>query len=428
MSDWSTIDYFTDESLVEDPYPYFDELRSECPVLPLPHLGVVAVSGYDEAWEIYRDTDTFSSCNAVVGPYAMFPVPLEGDDVSDIIDQYRDHLPLHEHMVTMDPPQHTRERSILMRLLTPRRLQDNEAFMWGLADQQLDEFVDQGRCEFITAYAQPFAMLVVADVLGVPLEDHQRFREGFGLSASPGKVGAGAEGIPDENPLSWLDQEFAGYIEDRRREPSDDVLTKLALATYPDGEMPPVASVVHTSTFLFAAGQETTARLLAAAMKHMAEHPEIQEQLRADRSLIPNFLEEVLRIESPVKTDFRLARRTTEVAGVEIKAGTPVMMLNGAANRDPRRFECPDEFRIDRPNAEAHMAFGRGAHSCPGGPLARVEGRVSLERILDRMGDIRLSEEHHGPAGARTFRYEPTWVLRGLSRIHLEFEPLEVSR
>jgi cytochrome P450 len=428
MNDWSTIDYFTDESLVEDPYPYFDELRSECPVLPLPHLGVVAVSGYDEAWEIYRDTDTFSSCNSVIGPYATFPVPLEGDDVSEIVDRYRDQLPMHEHMVTMDPPEHTRERSILMRLLTPRRLKDNEAFMWGLADQQLDEFVADGRCEFITAYAQPFAMLVVADVLGVPAADHQRFREGFGLSATPGKVGAGAEGSPGENPLSWLDQEFAEYIDDRRRKPRDDVLTKLALATYPDGTMPEVAAVVHTSTFLFAAGQETTARLLAAAMKHLAEHPDVQDQLRRHRELIPNFLEEVLRIESPVKTDFRLTRHSTNVGGVDIQAGTPVMLLNGAANRDPRRFECPAEFRIDRPNAEAHMAFGRGAHSCPGGPLARVEGRVSLERILDRMQDIRLSEEHHGPAGSRTFRYEPTWVLRGLSRIHLEFDPVEVAR
>jgi cytochrome P450 len=428
MNDWSTIDYFTDESLVEDPYPYFDELRSECPVLPLPHLGVVAVSGYDEAWEIYRDTDTFSSCNSVIGPYATFPVPLEGDDVSEIVDRYRDQLPMHEHMVTMDPPEHTRERSILMRLLTPRRLKDNEAFMWGLADQQLDEFVADGRCEFITAYAQPFAMLVVADVLGVPAADHQRFREGFGLSATPGKVGAGAEGSPGENPLSWLDQEFAEYIDDRRRKPRDDVLTKLALATYPDGTMPEVAAVVHTSTFLFAAGQETTARLLAAAMKHLAEHPDVQDQLRRHRELIPNFLEEVLRIESPVKTDFRLTRHSTNVGGVDIQAGTPVMLLNGAANRDPRRFECPAEFRIDRPNAEAHMAFGRGAHSCPGGPLARVEGRVSLERILDRMQDIRLSEEHHGPAGSRTFRYEPTWVLRGLSRIHLEFDPVDAAR
>jgi cytochrome P450 len=98
------------------------------------------------------------------------------------------------------------------------------------------------------------------------------------------------------------------------------------------------------------------------------------------------------------------------------------MMLNGAANRDPRRFECPHEFRIDRPNAQSHLAFGRGAHSCPGGPLARAEGRISLERILDRMSNIGLSEEHHGPAGARRFAYERTWILRGLNALHLEFD------
>ena len=428
MSDWTTIDYFTDESLVEDPYSYLDELRSECPVLPLPHLGVVAVTGYEEAWQIYKDTESFSSCNSVIGPYAEFPVELEGDDVTEIVAEYRDQLPMHEHMVTMDPPEHTRERAILMRLLTPRRLQDNEAFMWGLADQQLDEFVADRRCEFISAYAQPFAMLVVADVLGVPGADHQRFRDGFGLGGTVGEVGAGADGSPVENPLAWLDEWFAAYIEDRRREPREDVLTKLALATYPDGTLPEVTSVVHTSTFLFAAGQETTARLLAAALKLLAEHADIQDELREHRDQIPNFLEEVLRIESPVKTDFRLTKRSTNIAGVDIKAGTPVMLLNGAANRDPRRFECPAEFRIDRPNAQAHMAFGRGPHSCPGGSLARVEGRVSLERILDRMHDIRLSEEHHGPAGARVFHYEPTWVLRGLTKLHLEFEPVEAAR
>ncbi len=113
------------------------------------------------------------------------------------------------------------------------------------------------------------------------------------------------------------------------------MLTELALATYPDGTAPEVTSVVRTSTFLFAAGQETTARLLAAALKHLAEHPELQDGLRAGRDRIPAFLEEVLRVESPVKADFRLARRTTSIGGVEIAAGTPVMLLNGAANRDP---------------------------------------------------------------------------------------------
>jgi cytochrome P450 len=150
----------------------------------------------------------------------------------------------------------------------------------------------------------------------------------------------------------------------------------------------------------------------------------VQDELRRNRERIPSFLEEVLRLESPVKTDFRLAQRATSIAGVDIAAGTPVMLLNSAANRDPRRFECPAEFDIERSNVQAHVAFGRGIHSCPGGSLARAEGRVSLERILDRMHDIRLSEEHHGPPGARRFHYEPTWVLRGLTRLHLEFEPV----
>ena len=420
--DWQTIDYFSDLSLADYPYDYYDELRAQGPVLPLPHLGVVAVTGYDEASEVYRDTDTFSSCNSVIGPFVSFPVPLEGDDVSEIVDRYRDQVPMAEHMVTMDPPQHTQERALLMRLITPKRLRDNEAFMWRLADQQLEEFLPEGRCEFISAYAQPFAMLVVADLLGVPEADHQRFKEGFGLSKGPGMLGEGDTHAPGENALAWLDEWFAEYIEDRRREPRKDVLTDLALASYPDGTIPPVTSVVRTATFLFAAGQETTARLLAAALKHLAEHPELQDQLREDRDFIPNFLEEVLRVESPVKTDFRLARRTTKVGDIEVKAGTPVMLLNGAANRDPRRFEDPHEFRIDRPNVQAHIAFGRGIHSCPGGPLARAEGRVSLERILDRTRNIHLAEAEHGPKGNRRFSYEPTWVLRGLTKLHLEFD------
>jgi cytochrome P450 len=438
VSNYDEIDFFTDGSLVEDPYPYFEHLRSKCPVTALPHHGVVAVSGYDEAMEIYRDTATFSSCNSVVGPFATFPVPLEGDDVSEIIDRYRDQLPMNEHMVTMDPPMHTQERALLMRLLTPKRLKENEAFMARLVDQQLDEFINDGRCEFISAYAQPFAMFVVADVLGVPEEDHQAFRDFFGLSASPGEISGessqaddghdGHDGPDELNLLGSLDNWFATYIEDRRKEPRHDVLTDLALGTYPDGSVPEVSAVVRTATFLFAAGQETTARLLATGLKVLAEQPDLQDELRANRHLIPDFIEETLRMESPVKADFRLARRAATIGGVEIAPGTPVMLLNGAANRDPGRFECPAEFRLHRSDANYHLAFGRGAHSCPGGPLARAEGRISLERILDRMSDIRLSEEHHGPPDARRFDYEPTWILRGLTDLHIEFTPTEAPR
>jgi len=423
-TDFEQVDFFSDQSLNEDPYPYFEHLRAQCPITPLGQHGVLAVTGHEAAWEIYRDPETFSSCNSVVGPFAMFPVPLEGDDVGPIIDQYRDHLPMNEHMVTMDPPQHTRERALLMRLLTPKRLQENEDFMWRLADQQLDEFIKDGHCEFISAYTQPFAMLVVADLLGVPADDHRRFREGFGMIGSPGELGSDDQGMA-LNALAWLDDYFATYVEDRRQNPRQDVLTDLALAKYPDGSTPPVTSVVRTATFLFAAGQETTARLLATGLKYLAENPQVQDELREHRDRIPGFVEEALRIESPVKADFRLARRPAVIGGIEIPAGTPVMLLNGAANRDPVRFECPGEFRIDRENVREHLAFGRGVHSCPGGALARAEARVSFERILDRMRDIRLSEEHHGPSGNRHFEYEPTWVLRGLHALHIEFTPID---
>ena len=179
--------------------------------------------------------------------------------------------------------------------------------------------------------------------------------------------------------------------------------------------------IAAACAFLFSAGQETTVRLLSTALKIMAERPDLQRLLRAERDRIPSFIEETLRLESPVKGDFRLSRIPASVGGVELPAGTTVMVLNAAANRDPRRFEGPGTFDVARPNARQHLAFGRGIHACPGAPLARAEARVSLERLLDRTSDIRISERAHGPADARRYRYLPTYILRGLTRLQLEF-------
>ena len=158
-------------------------------------------------------------------------------------------------------------------------------------------------------------------------------------------------------------------------------------------------------------------------MKLLAEDPELQDRLRNDRERIPDFIEEALRIESPVKTNFRMARLTTTLGGVKIPAGSPLMLLLPAADRDARRFECPEQFDVDRPNAREHLAFGRGIHSCPGAPLVRHEGRITVERMLARLDDIRVSEEHHGPADARRFDYTPTYILRGVEALHLAFTP-----
>jgi cytochrome P450 len=188
--------------------------------------------------------------------------------------------------------------------------------------------------------------------------------------------------------------------------------------------VPEVIDVVRVAANVFSAGQETTVRLLAAALQLLGERPDLQQLLREDPARIPDFVEECLRMESPVKGDFRLSRRDCTVGGVDIPAGTTVMVLNGAAGRDPRHFDDPGAFLVDRPNAREHLAFGRGPHSCPGGPLARAEARISLERLLARVADVRIDESVHGPAGERRYEYAPTYILRGLQRLHVTFTPI----
>jgi cytochrome P450 len=418
MSDeqFDSIDFFRTDDLTEDPYPYFEHLRDHCPITKEPHHNVYMVTGYDEAIEIYHDQATFSSCNSAIGPFAKFPVALEGDDITEIIETYRDQLPFGDQIPSFDPPKHTAQRGLLMRLITPKRLKENEESLRRLADNQIDRFHARGECEFVGEYAGPYTLLVIADLLGVPEEDHKEFLEHLSHHNSLEMT---------HSPLEYLYAQFTGYIEDRRRTPRDDVLTGLATATFPDGTLPPVEDVMKIASNLFAAGQETTARLLGTALQTLAECPELQQQIRDDRSLVTVFIEETLRMEPPIKGTFRLSRTPTTVRDTEIPAGSTVMVLPAAANRDPREFEHPDELRLDRANGRQHIAFGHGIHTCAGAPLARAESIVSLQRLLDRMSDIRISESRHGPTGARHFDYTPTWMLRGHDRLYLEFTPID---
>ncbi|HWS45624.1 MAG TPA: cytochrome P450 [Acidimicrobiia bacterium] len=423
MTDFDDIDFFRARPLYQDPYPFYEYLRAHGPVWREPHHDVVMITGYEEAVAVLNDTTSFSNCNAVSGPFARFPVPFEGDDISEIIEQYRDTLPFSDQLPTFDPPKHTAHRALLLRLITPKRLKENEEFMWRLADRQLDEFLARGECEFIGDYANPFTLLVIADLLGVPEDDHAMFRRE--MQGDPNERALGRkDGAVAHKPLEFLYERFTAYIEDRRREPRNDVMTQLATATFPDGTLPEVHDVMLIAANLFAAGQETTARMLGTALRLIGERPELQQLLRDEPDRIPAFVEECVRIESPIQGNFRLARRSTTVGGVDIPAGTTLMVLEGAANRDPRQFDAPAEFRLDRVNGRQHVGFGFGLHACVGAPLARAEGRVSIERILGRMAGIRISEADHGPAGARRYHYTPIYMLRGLDELHLEFDPI----
>ena len=408
-TDFDSVDYFTDPSLVPDPHPYFDHLRAKgatcCPI----NNGVLAVTGWEAANAVYKDTENYSSCVAVAGPFTPIPFVPEGDDITAQLEEHRTAIPMYEHMVTMDPPYHTDARSLLSRLLTPKRLKENEDFMWRYADRLLDGFVGTGRCELVSAYAEPFTLTVIADLEGVPEADHELFRER--LSTAHEQM--------EHKPLEFLYERFSEYIEARRADPGNDILSGLATASFPDGSTPEVKDAALLAANLFAGGQETTVRMISFALRMLGERPDLQAQLREDRDLIPTFVEETLRLESPLRTQFRMTRVRTELAGVDIPAGGTVMLVPGACNRDPRVFDRPHDFDLGRPNARQHIAFGHGIHTCAGAPLARAEGRVTVNRFLDRTTSIAIDEAVHGPSGDRRYEYLKTFFLRGLQELHL---------
>ena len=159
------------------PIPTSSTSANSCPVVKEPNKGVYMVTGYDEAVDVYHDQTTFSSCVSAIGPFAKFPVPLEGDDITDIIEKYRYDLPFGDQIPSFDPPKHTEQRGLLMRLITPKSLKENEESLRRLADGRIDTFHARGECEFVSEYAAPYTMLVIADLLGVPEEDHPEFLE-----------------------------------------------------------------------------------------------------------------------------------------------------------------------------------------------------------------------------------------------------------
>ncbi|MET8651163.1 MULTISPECIES: cytochrome P450 [Nocardia] len=429
VKNFQDLDFFLGQELVDDPYPYFDSLREVCPVTKENHHDVTMVTGYEEALEVYNDVERFSSCISVTGPFPGFPVSLEGvEDVDALIAEHRDKLPMSDQLPTMDPPMHTGHRAVLMRLITPKRLKENEEAMWSIADRLLDEFLVMEDADIIRDFAGPFTLYVIADLLGVPADDQEEFLNKLQREKhSRGAVGSTDGEDLQHAPIEFLYTKFSGYIDDRRANPRNDVLTSMATATFPDGSTPEVMDVVRVAANLFSAGQETTVRLLSSALRTLAERPDIQQYLREDTSRIQNFIEESLRMESPVKGDFRLAKVDTEVGGAEVSQGSVVMVINAAANRDPRRFDDPTTFDPARSNARAHVAFGRGVHSCPGAPLARAEARVAIERLLQRTADLRINENRHGPADARTFSYLPTFILRGLNELYLDIDVAEAE-
>jgi cytochrome P450 len=405
-------DFFTDPELLQDPRPWYAAVRERGPVWREPHKGVVVLSGIEEIARVYADHEHFSAIVATLGPLVPLPAPEKGESWAESIERHRAEIPMGEMLTSIDPPRHTRERALAGKLFTPNRLEQNEEFMRSLADELIDEIAERGEVEFGAAYARPFTLLVVADLLGVPREDHKQFR-GW-LRSDNGNVGNPDGEHGGDRIFANLAPYFTRYIEERRAHPGGDYMSRLAQVRYPDGDLPGVGEVVRLASILFAAGQETTARLITAGMCILAEQPDLADELRSAPGGIANFVEECLRLEGPIKSTFRLALQDTRIGEVDVPAGTVVMGSIGAANRDPRVFDDPDRFDPKRTNARRNIAFGYGEHFCPGASLARTEARVSFERLLARLDDFRLVDPE-------ALSYAETFIIRGLNDLPLRF-------
>lgn len=419
------VDFFTDPAVATKAEPYFEHMLENHPVFREPKYGVVVVTGYEEALQVYHQPDVYSSINRTGGPILDLPFEVTGDNITELLEQHRDFFGSSDQIVTFDPPVHTDHRAILMGLITPKRLKENEEFLKKMADRYLDELLPAGKAEFIWDYAKKYTILAVGDLLGVPESDFPIILDLFASTPSGPVLGNLELQANHHNSLENLYGYFVEKIEERRDDPQSDVLTGMALATFPGGAVPEPIEVARMAANMFAAGQETTVQLMSICLQRIAEDKEVQALLREEPKLIPGFIEETLRIEAPIKGSFRVVKQPTELGGLELAPGTNVMLLHGAAGLDRRVFDNPGDFDSKRANARQHLAFGRGIHTCPGAPLARAEAVFTLQRMLGRTTDISIDDAEHGPAGEREWDLIRSYKFRGHQTLHLTFQAAE---
>lgn len=416
--------YFSDYQILKDPYEFYEAVRTHGPIYKPEGRDYLIVTGNQECLEVLNNSRDFSAVIGVAGAEAELPFEPQGSDITDQIEAHRSKIAAGEQVVNLDDQPHSNMRTLINRLFTPSRLKANEVFIAEYSDQLVKKMVAKGGCDLIKEVATPFVTMVIADLLGVPKDDRQLFMDVIEAAPPPGSLNAEHNNYESaSHPLIFMGTYFARYLAAREADPRDDILTEFARSTYPDGSKPALQDLAQLAAFFFGAGQDTSAKLLGNSMRYIVDQPGLQDKLRTDPSLIPTMIEEVLRIEGSTKQTFRLARKDTRIGDLPVKAGTKVLVGLAAANRDPVRWEEPQQFKLDRPRIKEHIAFGRGKHACAGAPLARVEVRVLLEKFFEHTSRIELDDAVHGPRGNRDFDFEPSFIIRGLSKLQLKLTP-----
>ena len=359
------------------PFEAFRELRRRAPVAWHPYKdgpGFLALTGYDEVLAVSRDSATWSSQTA--GVFFEIPRP-------------EDAFQLAMMMLTMDPPRHTKLRSLVSKGFTPRQVARLNTHVADMARQIVDDVVERGECDFVNDIAGALPSFVIAELLGIPLEDGRRLYELTEMmnSGAVGDPHGESHAVDAQMQMFQYGTELAAR---KRAVPGDDIATSL-LGAEVDGERLTDLEFNMFFLLLINAGGDTTRNLVAAGILALMEHPAELARLAANPSLMPTAIEEMLRYTSPVTVFVRTATEDTELRGVPVKSGDRAAMFYPSANRDEARFADPDRFDIGRaPNP--HLAFGGGGtHFCLGANLARVEASAIIPEVLSRMKGLELA-------------------------------------
>lgn len=385
-----------DPEVRKDPYPYYAALRRSAPITQVEPGGLWAVSRYEDVMAILKEPTRFSS----QGLRATTQQP------------WLDRNPMSDSLILMDPPQHTQIRGLVTGAFGSRVIPRIDPLARAVTRAFVARVRDGGEIDVCAALSSLLPAAVITNLLGIDSALHERIRVWTDdlVAVNPGTPPEAQARI--RASIDELERYLLAVLADRRREKRDDLVSDL-LAAEVDGQHLTQANLVSFLFLLVAAGYETTSHLVTNALRLLADRRELVARLRAEPAMIPAFIEEVLRFDPSVHATVRLALADSQIAGVEIPAGSPVLLLLGSATRDERYVEDPDHFDIDR-RQRGSLPFGHGIHFCLGAALARAEARIALEELLPHVRGIRVTQE-------------PTWNLsltvRGPVTCKMEFEP-----
>jgi cytochrome P450 len=392
-----------DPATLQDPYPLYRLLYARDPVLwveGLFGLGAWVVTSHAVASSVLRDKSFGKDGSQVLPLEKLRQIPAQNETV---MERRRN------NMLFCDPPTHTRLRGLVAQTFTPRTVERLRPRIAAITEQLLDRLAGRRDFDLLDALAFPLPVIVIAELLGVPPEDRDRFKAWSTVltrAINPAATDADFQAI--QRVLPELDGYLSIVIDDRRRHPRFDLISELVLA-HEAGDRLSMEELLATCRLILSAGHETTVNLIGNGVLALLRDRAQRERLAADAALLPNAVDELLRYDSPVQMTLRFAFADTQLADHAIKRGDLVLVLVGAANRDPAQFPDGEVLELGRANAHTHLGFGAGIHYCLGATLARIEAEQAIGALLQRFPSLAL--------GATPLRYRPSLVLRGLEAL-----------